>query len=187
LATCGSLLPGLPADFYARAGRRARERGARFVPDCDGEALAAAAPEADLLVPNDREAARLLGRPVHGTASAMAAPRALLARYQPVERAVVTLGAEGAVAADGDGAWHARAVPPSPEAAARLASASAVGAGDAFLAALLLALDGGATTPEALADAVAAGTAVLLSEGAALLRREDAMEVRAWVEVRSET
>ena len=186
LAACGSLLPGLPADFYARVGRRARERGAGFVPDCDGDALAAAAPEADLLVPNDREASRLLDRPVDGAASAMAAARALLDRFEPVGRAVVTLGAEGAVAADRDGAWHARTVHPSREAAARLASASAVGAGDAFLAALLLALDGGATTPEALADAVAAGTAVLLSEGAALLRREDAVEVRSWVEIQPE-
>lgn len=180
LVACGSLLPGLPTDFYARAGRLARDRGVRFVPDCDGDALAAAVPEADLLVPNTLEASRLVGREVASPETAVDAARELLG--QGPERVVITMGADGAVAARADGAWLARPMP--PEAAARvLARSSAVGAGDAFLAALLMALDGGTALPDALADAVAAGTAVLLSEGAALLRREDAVEARGWVQV----
>ena len=181
LVACGSLLPGLPADFYARAGRLARKHGALFVPDCDGDALAAAVPEADLLVPNELEAGRLVGRAVASPEDAIGAGGELL-EHGP-ERVVVTLGAQGAVAVDGTGAWRARPVPP-PAARKALAGASAVGAGDAFLAALLLARDAGAAMPDALADAVAAGTAVLLSEGTELLRREDAVEVRGWVEVR---
>lgn len=187
LAACGSLLPGLPEDFYARAGRLARDRGARFVPDGDGEALAIAAQQADLLVPNALEAARLLDRPVEGPAEAAAAARELLARYggSGLRCAVVTLGADGAVAADADGTWHAHARPPDPQTAGALGRSSAVGAGDAFLAALLLAM-AAETTPTALAGAVAAGTAVLLSTGSALLRAADVDEVRGWVEVRSE-
>lgn len=180
LVACGSLLPGLPGDFYARAGRLARRHGARFVPDCDGRALAEAVGEADLLVPNALEAGRLVGREVSSPEYAIEAARAL--RGRGPDRVVVTLGADGAVAADGDGAWRARPMPPDP-AAALLARSSAVGAGDAFLAALLLALDGGAATPDALADAVAAGTAVLLSEGAELVRREDAVETRGWIDL----
>lgn len=180
LAACGSLLPGLAADFYARVARLARRHGARFVPDCDGRALAAAVGEAHLLVPNAMEAARLVDREVSSPEAAIDAARAL--RERGPDRVVVTLGADGAVAVDGTGAWRAR--PRPPESARELiARSSAVGAGDAFLAALLLALDGGAATPDALADAVAAGTAVLLSEGADLLRREDAVEARGWVEV----
>lgn len=180
LVASGSLLPGLASDFYARVGGVARDRGARFVPDGDGEALAAAVPVADLLVPNALEAGRLVDGVVESPESAVAAARTLRARGP--DRVVVTLGAEGAVAVDGTGAWWARAEPP---AGARevLAEASAVGAGDAFLAALLLALDADASLPDALADAVAAGTAALLSEGAGLVRREDAAEVRGWVEV----
>lgn len=180
LVACGSLLPGLPTDFYARAGRLARDRGARFIPDCDGDALAAAVPEADLLVPNALEAGRLVGRPVDSTEAAVEA--AIELRGRGPDRVAITMGADGAVAVGPDGAWWARVSPPE-SAAETLARSSAVGAGDAFLAALLLALDGGAGTPDALADAVAAGTAVLLSTGAELLRREDAVEVRGWVEV----
>ncbi|MGK7313075.1 MAG: 1-phosphofructokinase family hexose kinase, partial [Candidatus Longimicrobiales bacterium M2_2A_002] len=179
LVACGSLLPGLPADFYARVGRLARRQRARFVPDCDGPALAAAVGEADLLVPNALEAGRLVGRQLDSPEAAIDAARAL--RERGPDRVVVTLGADGAVAVDGAGAWRARPLPPK-SAAELLARSSAVGAGDAFLAALILALDGGAATPDALADAVAAGTAVLLSEGAELLRREDAVEARGWVE-----
>ncbi len=183
LVASGSLLPGLGSDFYARMGRLARERGVRFVPDGDGEALAAAVPEADLLVPNELEAGRLVGGAVGSPEEAVAAARTL--RSRGPERVVVTLGADGAVAADGEGAWWARAVPPAG-ARTVMAEASAVGAGDAFLAALLLALDADAALPDALADAVAAGTATLLSDGASLVGREDAAEVRKWVEVRSE-
>lgn len=183
LVASGSLLPGLPPDFYARAGRLARDRGARFVPDGDGQGLAAAVPEADLLVPNELEAGRLLGATVESPADAIAAARRL--RDRGPERVVVTLGARGAVAVDADGAWWARLAPPS--AVRERLTGSAVGAGDAFLAALLLALDADAAFPDALADAVAAGTAVLLSEGAALLRRSDALEVRRWVEVETGT
>ncbi|MFO7893387.1 MAG: PfkB family carbohydrate kinase [Longimicrobiales bacterium] len=184
LAACGSLLRGLPADFYARVGRAARARGFRFVPDGDGEALAAAVPEADLLVPNALEAGRLVGRAVETPEAAVTAAREL--RDRGPERVVVTLGRDGAVAVDGAGSWRARPVPPPDAAAAAgaaLAGASAVGAGDAFLAALLLALGGAVDLPDAVADAVAAGTAVLLSSGPDLLRRADAAEVRRWVVV----
>ncbi len=179
LVGCGSLPPGLPPDYYARAGRLARARGARFVPDCDGEALTAAVAGADLLVPNDLEAARLGGRPVDGPEAAALAGRELLGRGP--DRVVITLGPDGAVGVDRSGAWWARPSPP-PEVGPRLARGSAVGAGDAFLAGLLQALDDGAATAAALAAAVAAGTAALLSTGADLVRAEDAAEVRSWVE-----
>ncbi len=80
LVASGSLLPGLAPDFYARAGRLARSRGARFVPDGDGEALAAAVGEADLLVPNAMEAGRLVGAVVETPEPALEAVRALLSR-----------------------------------------------------------------------------------------------------------
>ncbi len=164
LACCGSVPPGVAADFYARLGTEARERGVAFVPDCDGASLQLAAQAGcDLLVPNAHEAGRLLGRRVLGAADAAAAARGLL-RFGP-RWAAITLGAEGAVAATPAGSWHAVAPPVS--------HGSAVGAGDAFLAAMLVAFERGAEAPEALRNAVAAGTATLLSTDAALLRRAD--------------
>ncbi|HEX7120071.1 MAG TPA: hexose kinase [Longimicrobiales bacterium] len=164
VACCGSLARGLPDDLYARVGRHARDRGARFVPDCDVPPLRLAAEAGcDLLVPNTFEAGRLLGRPVDGIADAARAASALL-RFG-AELAVVTLGPDGAVAAHRDDAWIAR--PP------RIDGRTAVGAGDALLAAILLALQRGAAPPDALRAAVAAGTATLLSHGDALVDPDD--------------
>lgn len=182
LACCGSLPPGLPTDFYARAGRLARRHGFRFVADCDGAALAEAAAVCHLLVPNAHEATRLSGEPVTDAASACRAGRKLL--RHDVELVAITLGAEGAVAVSAEGSWWCAPRIPG-ELAADLAGGSAVGAGDAFLAALLLSLDrhesegaegaheADKAVPAALARAVAAGTATLLSRGTDLVRRED--------------
>lgn len=181
LACCGSLLPGLPPDFYARAGAAARDRGWAFVPDCDGEALRlAVAAGADLLVPNLHEAERLLDRAIENVQQAGQAARDLL-RLGPT-LAVVTLGAEGAVAASPEGCWHARTTP-TPELRAEIEAGSAVGAGDAFLAALLLALARGAAPDDALTDAVAAGTGTLLSRRHDLVRAADVDRLRHLVAV----
>lgn len=183
VACCGSVPPGLATDLYARIGRAARERGHRFVPDCDGDALRAAVEAGcDLLVPNVHEAARLLGREIEGTAAAVDAARALL-DLGPAA-AVVTRGAEGAVLATRSGAWVA--TPELPDAlATEAAGGSAVGAGDTLLAALLLAAsaDGGVFADPAatLVDAVAAGTATLLSRGASLVTAGDVARVRPHV------
>lgn len=171
LACCGSLPPGLPLDFYARVHDRAREHGTAFVPDCDGEPLRLACEGGcDLLVPNEHEAARLVREPVDGIESAARAATALR-RLAPV--VAITLGAAGAVCATAAGVWHAE----GPHAA----EGSAVGAGDAFLAGFLCARDDGADAPGALRAGVAAGGAVLLGRGAALLRGEDAAALLAEV------
>ena len=166
VACCGSLPPGLPPDLYAVIGRMAREAGARFVPDCDTPPLRVAVHAGcDLLVPNHHEARRLLEEEFEeGDIEAAArAATALLARGPAA--VAITLGAAGAVLATPRGAWHAAAPP--------VRDGSAVGAGDAFLAGLLAATEGGAEPPEALRAAVAAGTATLLADGPDLLRRAD--------------
>lgn len=172
---CGSILRGLPEDFYATVGREARSRGARFVPDCDGTPLRLAAEAGcDLLVPNAHEAARLLGQSIDDVVTAARAAPTLL-RFGAT-LAVITLGAEGAIAATGEGVWHARAP--------RIDHGSAVGAGDALLAAILIALERGAATPEALRAGVAAGAATLLSKGSELISAGDvaSLEREATVE-----
>lgn len=187
---CGSLLPGLPTDLYARIGREAHSRGARFVPDCDGEALAAAAEHADLLVPNDMEAARLSGRAIRSAEDAADVGRSLL--QGPVERVVITLGARGAVWVSPAGAWWAWPELPT-DLSRRARGGSAVGAGDAFLASLLLEpgpadLEDTANTASseeaALMRAVATGTAVLLGRGDTLVDPADVERVRPHVRSR---
>ena len=64
-------------------------------------------------------------------------------------RVAVTLGADGAIASDADGAWHVRA--PDVEVV------STLGAGDVFHGALLASLLDGRSLPDALRRAVVAG------------------------------
>jgi fructose-1-phosphate kinase PfkB-like protein len=188
LVCCGSLLPGLPTDFYGRLGMAARDRGWSFAPDCDGEALRLASSSADLLVPNVHEAERLLGRRIVGLEQAAEAAATLLERGAAM--AVVTMGSDGAVAATRNGCWHARlrAADSEPGLGRVLDEGSAVGAGDAFLAGLLVAgFTSGAAPPErpgpTLRAAVAAGTAALLSRGSDLVRASDVERVLPHVAV----
>jgi len=171
----GSLPPGFPPDFYAQVGALARRHACRFVVDCDGDGLRIAAESGvcDLLVPNRHEARRLSGAdPDSPEAAAHIAAR--LRQHAPV--VALKLGSDGATLADDESAWYAR--PPNVN------GGSTVGAGDAFLAALLLALERAAPPEEALVDAVAAGTAVLHSEGSDLLGAGAWQNVRNQIEVR---
>src|SRR5690606_13998359 len=122
------------------------------------------------------EAERLLGRRIEGIRDAAAAATDLL--DFGAETAVITMAAVGAVLASREVTvpLHA-AAPPAPP------SASAVGAGDEFLAALLLRVDQGPPI-EALRHAVAAGTAVLHASGGELLRREDVERLARVVDVK---
>jgi len=164
VACCGSVPPGVPLDTYARIGRTVRQAGAHFAVDCDGELLRLAVEAGPhLLVPNRHEAERLSGRPI-GSPEEAAMVAAELRRRGPGV-VCITLGEEGAVAAGRQGAWLA-ASPADHD-------GSAVGAGDAFLAAVLLALDREETLPEVLRQGVAAGAAALRSTGSALVTREE--------------
>jgi 1-phosphofructokinase family hexose kinase len=143
LACSGSLPPGAPGDAYARLVAVARERGALAVVDVAGPQLAAAvAAGADVVTPNLAEAEGLL----HGRADetveagdprvvrerALAAARELVARG--ARHAVVTAAAAGAAVAGGSGArWIG---------AARVDGVrNPIGAGDAFVGGLAVALE----------------------------------------------
>ena len=173
LVCSGSIPPGLPADLYARPLALARDNRAAYVVDCDGEPLRRAAETGcDVLSPNASEAERLLELPAGSIADAPAAAEAAqrMRALFGVRVAFVTLGVAGAVGADASGAWYATASEPD-------SGASAVGAGDAFLAAALLALDARGGAAEAVGAGVAAGTAVLRSRGPELVSRADYEEL----------
>jgi 1-phosphofructokinase family hexose kinase len=173
LACCGSLPSGFAPDFYAELVGLARSAGCRVVVDCDGDALRVAAEAGcDLLVPNQHEAERLTGRRVSGVEGALAAARLLCSRGTPL--VAVTLGADGAVLADSGGS-QVRARPPV------IVGGSAVGAGDAFLAGLLLALASGEDLQTVLIRGVAAAAATLRSRGTDLLAAADAHQLTAEV------
>lgn len=157
VAGCGTLPPGMPVDSYARLVAKAHARGAPAAVDSSGDALAAclrAGP--DLIKPNLDELSECAGREVHTIADAVAAAEAL--RQRGARAVLASLGADGAILVDQNGAAHARARLSRPV-------LSTVGAGDATLAGFLAA---GGTGVQALVEAVAWGGAAVTLPGSHL-------------------
>ncbi|HEY7143107.1 MAG TPA: PfkB family carbohydrate kinase [Streptosporangiaceae bacterium] len=148
----------VPAVALALAG--AREAGLpsllNLAPAPPGPAeLLAAGP--GWLVVNETEAAAVLGRPVTGMAGALAAAADL--RAAGPRNVVVTAGAQGAaLAAAGPGTAE-------PVPGLRVRSVDAVGAGDAFVAALGVALAAGVPAAQAVRAACAAGATATTRRG----------------------
>ncbi|UFN47313.1 1-phosphofructokinase family hexose kinase [Roseomonas sp. OT10] len=160
LVASGSLPRGVPADFYAQAARIARRRGnRRFVLDTSGEALKQALCERPYLIkPSLGEFEALLGRKLPGRAEQEEAAIALV-REGHAEMVALTLGRDGAILATEAGAVFL----PALEVEIR----GAVGAGDSFTAAMVMALSRGRPAEEAFAWGVAAGAAAVSSPGTA--------------------
>ena len=111
----------------------------------------------DWLVVNETEAAAVLGRKVDGLRDAAEAANGLLAAG--ARHAVVTAGAHGAALATAAGR-------PGTIAAFPVEAVDTVGAGDAFVGALAVALAAGIPAAEAVRAAAAAGAAAATRPGA---------------------
>ncbi len=161
----GSLARGMPADFYASVARMVKARGGRMVLDSSGTALHQALLEGVFLVkPSKRELEHLLGRKAATPAEEEDLARAVLERGS-AEIVALTLGPEGAVLATREGVIRI--------ASPKVESRSAVGAGDAFVGAMVWALANGFTIVDALAYGVAAGAATAMTPGTEQCSRED--------------
>lgn len=148
----------VPLDAVVAAAGAARRRGVTVV--LDPAPARTLPPElyalADIITPNETEAAALAGAPVHDEAGAARAARELLARG--VGRVVIKLGARGAYAADAAGGATSPAFPVTP--------VDTVAAGDAFNGGLAAALCEGRPFDEALRWGLAAGAISVTRVGA---------------------
>ncbi|MFO1159127.1 MAG: 1-phosphofructokinase family hexose kinase [Reyranellaceae bacterium] len=161
----GSLAPGMPADFYAEVARISAARGARFVLDTSGPALAASIGHGIfLLKPSLSELETIVGRKVRDLDDQMEQSRSLV-RSGAAEMIALTLGSDGAILATTDRTHHLPALP--------VTQRTGVGAGDSFLAGLVLALAGGQSVNQALRLAMACGAAAVQGDGTAQVRRTD--------------
>jgi tagatose 6-phosphate kinase len=150
ICLCGSLPPGIPPERYGSLVARLRAGAALVFVDTHGDALAAAAAGRPAAVKiNAEEAAGLVGRRIAKPEDALAAAATL--RRDGIAQVVVTLGRAGAALAHAGRLVHAE--PPDVE------TVSAIGSGDAFLAAYVAAQVDGADPVAALRHGVAAGAA----------------------------
>jgi 6-phosphofructokinase 2 len=165
----GSLPPGVPVDFYARVARWAHRHDVRMFVDASGEALAAALETGVFLVkPSLDELRGIVGAPLATPAERREAAELLVQRGR-AHKVALSMGSGGALLAATDGTVELPAVP--------VHVASAVGAGDSFLAAMLWALDHEASSQQALRYAIAAGSAAVLNPGTALCDTADVIRL----------
>ncbi len=162
----GSQPPGVPVDFPARLA--AAMAGMRVVLDTSGAALAEAVahpiPDLFLLRMDGEEAEALAGHSL--TSRAQTAEFAQSLVHRGVARnVIVARGADGSVLADATRRLHA--------VAPKVTVVSKVGAGDSFVGGFVLSLARGGTPDAALALAVCAAAAAVMSEATDLCRRED--------------
>lgn len=156
----GSLPPGAGPETYAKLIRIAAGQGARTILDASGEALRLGiTARPDLVKLNRAEAEELIGN-ASDLAAALASVQAMGAA-----RVVITLGAEGAVAACGERRYRARAP--------RVEARCTVGAGDAMSAAFAFSLARGMEFADALRLATAAGAAAAASPGSSVASRAE--------------
>lgn len=165
----GSLPPGVPSDFYAQAGCALRARGSRIVLDAKGEALVrGVGSHVSVLKVSVNELESLAGaKATDGQALVQLASDVL--ERTGCEVVVVSLGAGGALWVT-SGLRERLAAPTVPV-------RSTVGAGDALVAGIVIALARGEMIDAALRLGVAAGAASAIRPGTALCARDDVLRL----------
>ncbi len=167
----GSQPPGVPADFPAQLADSMP--GSRVVLDTSGKPLAEAVknpiPGLDVLRMDGEEAESLTGHALHDRKDTADFAQGL-ARRGVARKVIVARGADGNILATAD----RRLFSPAPKVRVR----STVGAGDSFVAALVLAMARGQADDEALALGSAAAAAAVTTDATQLCRPEDVMRLR---------
>lgn len=171
---CGSCPPGVPDDFYSEIIKIAKAAGVKSVLDASNAHLKEAIKASPYMVkPNVTELSQIAGRELLTLEEIVRAAKSL--KQYGVSITAVTMGRSGAIVTDGVQVWNA--VPPE------IQFASAVGSGDAFLAMFMASMIEGASLPDVLVSATAAGAANATTFGAGFCTKESIMELREGVTV----
>jgi 1-phosphofructokinase family hexose kinase len=176
LLLCGSVPPGVPSTIYANLIATARKKKVRTLLHTSGDALREGiAAKPAVVMPNQNEAERLLGRSLLTRAQYLEAAAEIAALA--ANGVVLSLGSRGAVAAFSRELFEA--IPPLVE------SVCPIGSGDALTAAYAWRMNKGRAAPvEALRWGVAAGTASALMPGMNFATLADTEKMFHRIEVR---
>ncbi len=165
LVLSGSLPPGAPEDFYARAAKLGKQGGCQVALDTSGAPLVAALAEGVWLAkPNRNELETWAGRELTTFSDRREVVEHLI-RSGAAEIITATFGPEGSLVSTASESWRVQAPP--------VELRSEVGAGDSFLGAFVLATSRGRALPEATAFAVAAAGSALSRSGPGLSEIEE--------------
>lgn len=164
LVASGSLPRGVPQDFYARLARDPR-RPARLALDTSGAALASALYEGVDLIKMSLSEFQSVAPCKSPSPDALGEEACRLAARGAAATIALTLGQDGAIFATPERHVHFPA--------ARVRVTSTVGAGDSFLAGLVLGLARGQPAEDALKLAIATSAASVIGRGTARVRRSD--------------
>ena len=172
IVASGSLPRGAPDDFYVHVSEIARAQGVNLYLDSSGAGLETAVAHGgiELVKPSLSELHSIAGKKLPGRRQQEAAAMDIV-RSGRARLVAVTLGREGGFLASSDGVFHA----PAP----RVEVKSAVGAGDSFLAAMVMALMDGSPPQDAFLYGMAAGAAAVTKLGTQLCHREDVDRIHA--------
>ncbi len=175
LMLCGSIPPSVPAEFYTKLIRMARDRKVKTLLDTDGDALLHGVEAGPTVVtPNQPEAERLLNRALITRAHFIEAATRIKA--MGAETVLLSLGSRGVVAVNENQLLEA--IPP------RVDAVSPIGAGDALAAAYVWAATKKKDFPDCVRWAVAAGTASAKLPGVQFADLDHTKEIYKSVEVR---
>jgi len=159
----GSLPPGVPDNFYEKLAALIAEAGGKLLVDTSGDALRALAnadhTKVGVLVMDEDEACQIADCQDLEVDVARDLGQDLLQR-RVAEVVAITLGARGAIVADKHESW--RVTPPEVEVVSK------VGAGDSFVAGLVIGLIEQRGLDWAAANAMAAATSAVTTPGTEL-------------------
>ena len=172
----GSVPPGVPDDFFARAVKEAKRQGAQTVADTSGAALTAVLDEGVTLIkPNQNELSEWAGAPLDTDSACVAVCRKLIISGR-ARIVALTLGERGALLVTAVQAWKAAPL--------AVDVASAVGAGDSFLGGMVADLAAGRPIEEAFRTGVAAGSAAVSRPGTELCSEADVQRLLPQVQIK---
>jgi 1-phosphofructokinase family hexose kinase len=175
LMLCGSVPPDVPADFYNKLIRMARDRNVKTLLDTDGDALLHGVEACPTVVsPNQPEAERLLNRALITRAHFIEAATRIKA--MGAESVLLSLGSRGVIAVNESQLLEV--IPP------RIDAVSPIGAGDALAAAYVWAAIKKKDFADCVRWAVAAGTASAKLPGVQFADLTQTKEVFKSVEIR---
>jgi len=165
IVASGSLPPGVPEDYYGKLADRFGDRDTKIVVDTSGEPLKKALDQPVYLIkPNRRELEYVCDCSLEEEKIQEQKCREMIKKGR-CQVLVLTLGEQGALLTSRDEQLRVAGLD--------VEEVSAVGAGDSFVGALVLALQQGRDLKKAFFYAMAAGTAALTTAATELCRKED--------------